>query len=161
MAWITFHIQSCPAAPSIARLVNVYRAHLLIRPFRCTLALYVLLVVQEDQQSDLKPRNTVVRVTINNLPHGSRIRLQANPQKYNVACRISYAIDEWVTKGVSRECYANREDEGLRLTISKVRPSSICKPGSRSGVARTHLPYKIKKGRCNGKNLWPKYPLTE
>ena len=38
------------AAPSIdaACLVNVYAAHLLIRPFRCMLDLRVLLVVQED-----------------------------------------------------------------------------------------------------------------
>ena len=45
-------IDGCVPSIDAAGLVNVYGAHLLIRPFRCTLALRVLLVVREE--SDLQ-----------------------------------------------------------------------------------------------------------
>jgi len=73
---------------------------------------------------------------------------------------MSYVVcnrHEWVTKvqDVSRECY---KYEYFSSTTSKVRSSSICEPESRSGVARTHFPYKINKGKMERKESLAKIP---
>jgi len=125
--------------PSIdaACLVNVYGARTLPMYALCASCWWFKSQIRSPR-SEMLPFESGSTHFLISCGSGSAIRSQAT----KIQCRTSYTIDEWVTKDVSRECY---KYQYFSSTTSKVRPSSICEPGSRSGVACTHFPYKIKK----------------